>query len=116
MAMSADDWQDLASVYRAGAERARGWAYNDDAQRDAQVLDAQADRCEEIARERDGNLPVVHDHDHLHTAPDGQRLRHRHEHSHGRGRADHDPHPVGHRHARDPFAPPEPLFPRTRWS
>jgi hypothetical protein len=109
--MDAADWYDLASVYRAGADRARGWCFNGDRQQDADILEAQADRCEEIGRERDGNPPVVHDHDHFHTGPDGKRLRHQHKHSHGKSRADHDPDPTGHWHQRDPFAPLPPLSP-----
>lgn len=112
MAMDVKDWQDMASVFRAGAERARGWEFNAGRQQDAEILDAQAGRCEEIAREQDGNPPVVHEHPHLHTGPDGRRLQHWHKHAHGRGRVDHDPDPAGHLHKRDPFAPPEPLYPR----
>lgn len=52
MAMTWKDWQDLASVYRAGADRARQWEFNADRQQDAEVLEAQAKRCEEIAEER----------------------------------------------------------------
>lgn len=112
MAMDVKDWQDLASVFRAGAGRARGWVWNSDRQQDAEILDAQADRCDEIARERDGNPPAVHEHPHAHTGLDGQRLRHQHKHAHGRGRTDHDLDPVGHWHERDPFAPLPPLYPR----
>jgi hypothetical protein len=113
--MNPQDWADLASVYRAGAARARGWVNNGSRQQDADILEAQADRCAEIARERDGNPPVEHDHDHIHAGPDGQRLRHRHPHPHDEGGTEHD----GHRHerygpARDPFAPFEPLFPPER--
>lgn len=120
MSMDAQDWADLASVYRAGAGRARGWCFNTGRQQDADILEAQAERCDEIARERDGNPPVVHDHDHLHVNPaDGtDQVSHRHPHSHGRGRTEHDPAPVGHEHAeygpgRDPFAPLLPLFPES---
>ncbi len=51
--MTPRDWTDLARVYRAGATRARGWTYNHDAQREAEVLDAQADECDLIAAERE---------------------------------------------------------------
>lgn len=112
--MSAEDWQDLASVFRAGAGRARGWSLNSAMQQQAEVLDAQADRCGEIARDRDGNPPVVHEHTHHHMRGDGQQVTHWHKHAHGRGRTDHDPDPVGHWHERDPFAPPESLFPASR--
>jgi hypothetical protein len=112
MAMDSKDWQDLASVYRAGADRARGWTFNGDRQQDAEILDAQAGRCEEIARERDGNPPVVHDHPHRHISLAGKQLLHQHRHAHGRARTDHDPDPAGHQHERDPFAPMPPLFPR----
>ena len=112
--MDAQDWADLATVYRAGARRAAGWCFNADRQQDAEILEAQADRCEEIARERDGNPPVEHYHDHLHTSPDGKnQLRHRHPHGHSEGETEHE----GHEHSehgpgRDPFAPLEPpLFP-----
>jgi len=112
MAMDSKDWQDLASVYRAGAERASGWSHNSAMQIHAEVLMTQADRCAEIARERDGNPPVVHDHPHQHTGPGGKQLRHQHRHAHGRARTDHDPDPAGHKHERDPFAPLPPLYPR----
>jgi hypothetical protein len=88
------DWADLASVYRAGADRARGWIMNNDRQQDAEILDAQADRCDEIARERDGLPPVEHDHPH----DDGNRLMHRHRHSHAAGETSH----VDHQHADVP--------------
>jgi hypothetical protein len=108
MPMDSKDWQDLASVYRAGAGRARGWSLNSDRQQDAEILDAQADRCDEIARERDGYPLVSHDHPHLHTDPgSGQRLSHRHKHTHNVGKVAHN----GHRHERDPFGPLPPLFP-----
>ena len=112
MAMDSKDWQDLASVYRAGADCARGWVFNNDMQIHAEILDTQADRCEEIARERDGYPPVVHDHPHTHTGPDGRQIIHRHRHAHGRGKTDHDLDPVGHKHDRDPFGPLPPLYPR----
>ena len=85
MPMDVKDWQDLASVYRAGAGRARGWSHNSAMQQQAEVLDAQAGRFDEIARERDGNPPAVHEHPHAHMGPDGQRLSHQHKHAHGRG-------------------------------
>lgn len=85
--MDARDWEDLASVYRAGAHRARGWVMNLDRQQDADILDAQADRCEEIARERKGWPAVTHTH--YHEDVDG--TRHRHEHSHPSGNNTHDP-------------------------
>jgi hypothetical protein len=112
MAMDVKDWQDLASVFRAGAGQARGWVLNSAMQQHAGILDAQADRCDEIARERDGNQPVVHEHGHAHTGPDGQRLSHRHKHEHAAGEHGHDPAPAGHWHERDLFAPPLPLYPR----
>ena len=108
MAMDSGDWKDLASVYRAGAERARGWVFNNDMQTQAEVLDAQADRCLEIARELDGCPLVTHEHLHMHTGPDGQRLSHRHKHTHDAGKVSHS----GHAHDRDPFGPPPPLYPR----
>jgi hypothetical protein len=121
MNRDAQDWYDLASVYQAGAERVRGWQFNTDRLQEAEVLEAQADRCREIARERDGNPSVSHDHDHMHTGPDGDQLRHRHRHWHASGATDHDPDSqmtgVGgslvpqHPHDRDPFAPPERLWP-----
>jgi hypothetical protein len=52
MDMNAEDWLNFASVYRAGADRARGWSLNNDRQQDAAVLDAMADRCEYLAGER----------------------------------------------------------------
>ena len=101
MSMDAQDWADLAGVYQAGARRARGWVFNSDRQQDAEILEAQADKCEEIARERRGNPPEEHEHSHYH-AQGADRLQHRHSHTHDRGETDHDhPHPPG----RDPFAP-----------
>jgi hypothetical protein len=50
--MTSQDWQDLASVYRAGADESRQWVYNASRKQDADVLDAQAGRCEEIAAGR----------------------------------------------------------------
>lgn len=109
MAMDVKDWQDMASVYRAGAGRASGWGHNSAMQQQAEVLDAQADRCDEIARERDGYPLVSHDHPHLHIDPgSGRRLQHRHKHEHLAGETAHE----DHWHKRDPFAPPEPLYPR----
>jgi hypothetical protein len=52
MSMSPHDWIDLASVYQAGADRARRWSRNSDRQQDADILEAQADRCKQIAAER----------------------------------------------------------------
>jgi hypothetical protein len=50
--MTKQDWLDMASVYRAGAERSRQWSYNASRQQDAEVLEAQAERCEQIAAGR----------------------------------------------------------------
>jgi hypothetical protein len=114
--MDAQDWTDLASVYQAGSDRARGWAFNTDRQQEAEILEAQADRCREIARERQGNPPTDHVHYHFHVSPDGKdRLMHRHLHAHGEGETEHE----GHEHdeygpGRDPFAPLLPLFPPER--
>jgi len=110
MPTDARDWADLASVFRAGAGRARGWVHNSGRQQAAEILDAQADRCDEIARERDGNPLVSHDQYHYHTGPDGRRLLHAHKHEHAAGETAHDGHP----HERDPFAPPESLYPESR--
>lgn len=119
MAMDAQDWADLASVYRAGADRARGWPFNNDRQQDSGILEAQADRCDEIARRRDGNPPVTHEHEHEHWSGEGRDRRkiiHRHEHTHASGETGHDPDSQvtsasglipAHPHDRDPFAPPE---------
>lgn len=52
MAMSPRDWTDMASVFRAGARTHRQYSYNNDRQQDAEALEAQAKRCEEIALER----------------------------------------------------------------
>jgi hypothetical protein len=109
--MDSTDWAYLASVYQAGSDRARGWCFNADRQQEAEILEAQADRCREIARELDGNPPAEHDHDHLHVKGADQ-LRHRHRHRHGQGENEHD----GHEHeeygpGRDPFAP----LPRLAW-
>jgi hypothetical protein len=51
--MNAQDWRDMASVYEAGAKCARTWTYNRDRQQEAEVLDAMAGRCREIADRRD---------------------------------------------------------------
>jgi hypothetical protein len=50
--MSRQDWLDLASVYDAGAKRSRQWSYNIERQQQAEVLDAMAERCREIAASR----------------------------------------------------------------
>lgn len=47
-----DTFADLASVFRAGARIHRQYSDNTDRQQDAEALDAQAKRCEEIALER----------------------------------------------------------------
>jgi hypothetical protein len=94
--MDARDWYDLASVFRAGAERSRGWNMNIERQQQAEVLDAQADRCEEIGRERDGLPPVEHDHYHWYEDADGIRTMHRHRHKHAEGQTEHLPHPHPH--------------------
>jgi hypothetical protein len=52
------DWEDLASVYRAGADKARGWVMNIDRQQEAEVLAAMADRCLTLALRRPGELPA----------------------------------------------------------
>lgn len=108
MAMSTEDWSDLGLVFRAGAERARGWVFNTGRQQDAGILDAQADQCMEIARERDGNPLVNHIHYHYHGGRGRDRLLHRHVHEHLAGETAHE----GHWHERDPFAPLPPLYPR----
>jgi ABC-type Zn2+ transport system substrate-binding protein/surface adhesin len=87
--MDAQDWADLATVFRAGADRSRDWTMNTERQQNAEILDAQADRCEEIARDRAGNPPVTHTHYHGYIE-DGRPLKHRHEHSHADGETDHD--------------------------
>jgi hypothetical protein len=89
--MSAQDWSDLGLVFRAGAHRARGWSFNADRQQDADILDAQADQCMEIARDRDGNPPVTHIHDHEHGTGKG-REQHRHVHDHEDGETTHEGH------------------------
>jgi len=91
--MDAQDWQNLGSVFRAGSERARGWCFNSDRQPDADIAEAQAGQCEEIARELDGNPAIVHDHGHFHDGANGDtghRYRHAHAHSHGDGDGDGD--------------------------
>jgi hypothetical protein len=50
--MSQRDWQDMASVYQAGADQQRGYIMNIERQQQAQSLDAMAARCEELAAER----------------------------------------------------------------
>jgi hypothetical protein len=89
MSMDARDWAGLASVYRAGAERSRGWPFNADRQQDAEVLEAQADRCDEIARDQDGNPPVTHSHQHTHHTPSGN-VTHQHRHHHRQDETAHD--------------------------
>lgn len=100
MTMSVKDWQDLASVYRAGAERAFGWSHNSAMQIQAEVLDYQAARCDEIARERDGNPLVSHEHYHWHER-DGGRIIHLHKHDHAAGETAHE----GHWHEPPPRLP-----------
>jgi hypothetical protein len=87
--MDAQDWADLATVFRAGADRSRGWTMNRERQQNAEILDAQADRCEEIARYRAGNPPVTHIHYHGYIEG-GRPMTHRHEHSRAAGETDHD--------------------------
>lgn len=101
MAMNVKDWQDMASVFRAGAGRARGWVLNSAMQQQAEVLDAQADQCMEIARDRDGNPLVTHIHYHEHGIGPARQL-HRHVHEHAAGETAHE----GHWHE-----PAPPLFP-----
>lgn len=102
--MDSQDWRNMASVFRAGADRAYGWVFNTDRIQDGDILEAQAGRCEEIARELDGNPAVEHDHDHdhFHTGENGDighRYRHAHKHSHGDGENEHDdPATGGHHH------------------
>lgn len=100
--MDSQDWRNMGSVFRAGSRRAAGWVYNSDRQQDAEILQAQAERCEEIARELDGNPAAEHDHDHFHEGENGKighRYRHAHAHHHGDGENEHDdPAKGGHRH------------------
>jgi hypothetical protein len=51
--MTSEDWRDLASVYKAGAASARQWSHNTGKQQDAEILEAQAERCEQVAAERE---------------------------------------------------------------
>lgn len=44
---------ELAEVYEAGAKCSRGWLLNYDRQGDAEVLEAQAKKCREIADRHD---------------------------------------------------------------
>jgi hypothetical protein len=60
MSMSPRDWQDLASVYRAGAERSRAWAPDMSRLQEAEALDAMAQRCHEIAAERNTLTDEAH--------------------------------------------------------
>lgn len=92
--MSPLDWYLWSTVYRAGAERARAWPMNSDMQNQAEVLEAQAERCEEIAREQTGNPAVTHGHLHLHPSaePGEPGLEHRHSHEHAEGEASHAAH------------------------
>ena len=90
--MTVKDWLDLASVFRAGAERAFGWSHNSAMQIHAEVLETQADRCDEIARERDGN-PLIASHNHYHYHGTGRdRSIHLHPHEHLAGKTEHDGH------------------------
>ena len=50
MSMDAQDWRNIASVFMAGAVRQRQYSYNTERQQQAEALEAQAARCEEIAR------------------------------------------------------------------
>ena len=101
--MDVKDWSDLASVYRAGAKRARGWVLNSAMQQHAEVLETQADRCDEIARERDGNPLVVHEHYHYY-GQGRDRVLHLHKHEHAAGETGHEP-GTGHWHALPPSFP-----------
>lgn len=101
--MDVKDWYDLASVYRAGAERAFGWSHNSAMQIQAEVLETQADRCDEIARERDGNPLVVHEHYHYHGTGADKEL-HLHKHEHAAGETVHEP-GNGHWHKPPPSFP-----------
>lgn len=56
--MTPQDWRDLGSVYRAGARRAKQWSHNTDRQQDAEILEAQADRCDQIAGREDGGYGI----------------------------------------------------------
>lgn len=47
--MMSQYWLDMASVYMAGAVRSRGWVYNIERQQQAEVLEAMAARCVELA-------------------------------------------------------------------
>lgn len=105
MSMDAQDWADLGTVYRAGADRARGWEFNAAMQIQARVLEYQAEQCDVIARERAGWPAVDHDDEHYHERA-GRRILHRHPHHRPADVSHH-----GHDHERDPFAPPESLAP-----
>jgi hypothetical protein len=43
----------MASVYQAGADRSRDWSMNLERQQQAEILVAQADRCTQIAFQRE---------------------------------------------------------------
>lgn len=49
--MTPEYWNDLASVFRAGAERASGWVFNSAMQQQAQIMEVMANRCDEISDE-----------------------------------------------------------------
>jgi hypothetical protein len=105
--MNAQDWANLASVFRAGQERAAGWSSNTAMIQHAAILEAQADRCEAIARELDGFPPVEHDHYHVHLTDGTHSYTHAHAHAHGQGENGHDAgDDGGHEHE-----PAGPLFP-----
>lgn len=89
--MTPQDWTDLASVFQAGSDRARSWSHNSAMQQHAEILEAQADRCEEIARDLDGNPPVEHTHYHWH-GQGSRKYHHRHPHGHAAGETAHDGH------------------------
>ena len=57
--MNSRDWQDMASVYRAGADKSRQRVMNIDRCQEAEVLGAMADRCEEVARSKNWELPLL---------------------------------------------------------
>lgn len=100
MNLSEQDWQDMASVFRAGSVRAAGWEMNTAMQQHAEILEAQAVQCETIAWERalprPGRQPLSHEHVHDHGL-----ARHIHRHSHPFDSLDH-----GHDHepGRGPVA------------
>jgi hypothetical protein len=53
MSMTSKDWRDMASVFLAGAERQRQYCYNTERQQQAESLEAQARRCEQLAAENE---------------------------------------------------------------